>query len=226
MSNKNMFNVRKCQEYRSQWPWTLMRGSQRCLQLNARDLYSLDKLMMLTKGRKVAVQAGGNLGLFPKRLAEEFEWVYTFEPDAGLFECLEYNAPEKNIIPVMAALGCENTPVSVRCRRRDGSERPVHEGLTHVSGAGTIPQVRIDDLKLKHCDLIYLDIEGYEFNALRGSVETLNRFKPVLGLEINGNIAHYGTSKQEFRDWLARMGYEKVARIHGDDFYVPTREGA
>jgi FkbM family methyltransferase len=196
MSRYGEFNLKKVQQYRREWDWMNMMGSKACIQLNARDLYSLDTVMRLTRKRSVAVQAGGNLGLFPKRLAEEFKIVYTFEPDEKLFACLEHNAPEPNIIPIMAALGCEHGTVGTACGRRDNSGRPVHEGLTYVTPEGSVPQMLVDDLELSACDLIYLDIEGYEFKALRGAEKTIERYKPTIAVELNGNIAHYGSTKQ------------------------------
>lgn len=209
--------------YRPDWNWEGMLGSRTCLKWNVRDLRTLDIAMAKTKGRKVAVQAGGNLGLFPKRLAEEFKQVYTFEPDKALFAFLEHNAPEPNIIPINSALGCSREPVRMECCRRDGSGRPVHEGLTHVAGDGDIPQVLLDDLKLSDCDLIYLDIEGYELNALKGAEETITKYRPVLVVEINGNGRHYGSDKQELRAWLKDRMYKRASRVHGDDIYMPRK---
>ncbi len=37
---------------------------------------------------EVAVQAGGNCGLWPRELGQKFETVYTFEPDPVNFRCL------------------------------------------------------------------------------------------------------------------------------------------
>lgn len=208
--------------YRPDWDLRAMRGGHACLKWNLKDLPSLDLALQLTKGRKAVVQAGGNLGLFPKRLAEEFAAVYTFEPDKQLFAHLEHNAPEPNIVSVCAALGCSREPVSVDCRRRDQSGRPVHEGLTFIAGAGDIPQVMIDDLALEHCNLIYLDVEGYELNALKGAVQTLQRCRPTLALESNTNIKHYASSRTELHEWVVAHGYKKITRINGDDIYKPT----
>jgi FkbM family methyltransferase len=212
--------AKKMQGYRPGWDWEGMLGGRVCLKWNLQDLASLEQAITATKGRAVAVQAGGNLGIFPKRLAESFEAVYTFEPDTELFACLEHNAPEDNIVPVCAALGNSTDPVSLACHRRDNSGRDVHEGLTHVAGPGTIPQLRIDQLGLVACNLIYLDIEGYEFNALLGASETIERFHPTIALEVNGNIAHYGSTKQELREWMKSQGYRRHVRLHGDDIYV------
>lgn len=206
--------------YRPDWDWKGMRGSDVCLKWNLRDLMTLEQVISLTRRWEVAVQAGGNLGLFPKRLAETFKRVYTFEPDAELFACLRHNAPEKNIKAYEAAIGASREPIALACTRRDSSERPVHEGMTHVSGPGTIPQMVLDDLKLPACDLVYLDIEGYELNALRGAEATIVEYAPVIALEVNGNIAYYDASKQLLRTWMADHGYKKVARYHGDDVFV------
>lgn len=213
---------RKFRAYRNYWDWLRMKGSQECLYWNMKDLPNLDVAMKLTKGRTAAVQAGGNLGIFPKRMAEEFETVYTFEPDARLFGYMKHNAPEKNIVAMQAAIGNSREPVKMDCRRRDGSNRNVHEGLTFIAGPGVIPQMLVDDLKLAACDLIYLDIEGYELNALRGAEETIKKYKPVIALEINGNIAHYNATKEEIRSWIEVHGYTKVVRQNGDDIYVAS----
>lgn len=211
---------KRLRKYRPEWDWGAMQGSRLCLKWNLQDLLTLDYVLARTRGRKAVVQAGGNLGIFPKRLAEEFAAVYTFEPDRELFGCLEHNAPEPNIIPVNAALGCSREPVALDCRRRDGSGRPVHEGLTHISGPGKIPQVLVDDLQLEACNLIYLDIEGYELNALKGAENTINRHHPVLALESNGNIGYYEATRKQLAQWVGAHGYRKLIRMHGDDVYV------
>jgi len=207
--------------YRPRWPWHKMRGSVACLKWSFKDLKGLDEALALVPGRDVVVQAGGNLGLFPKRLAEEFARVITFEPDPQLFEILRHNAPEKVIEPIQAALGNSYEPVAVSSHRRDNTGKPDHEGLTHVCGPGDIPQTRLDDLELAVCDLIYLDIEGYEWNALRGAEQTIQRCRPVLVIEINKNVVFAGFTKQDFREWILSLGYVFVKRVNSDDVFIP-----
>lgn len=214
-------NLGRLQRYRPNWPWRSFAGSPAVIHWVTKDLESLDLALEKVPGRKVALQAGGSVGLFPKRLAEEFESVYTFEPDPKLFAQLEQNAPETNIIPVRVALGNSNDPVRLECRRRDNSGRPVHEGLTHIAGPGDIPQMRIDELGLEACDLIYLDIEGYEMEALAGGEETIAKLRPVIGIEVNGNGAHYNYSKEQTAQWFSDRDYVFVLRHRGDDLYLP-----
>lgn len=217
----NRLNLGEMRRYRSTWPWDRFKGSAAQLKWSFRDLRNLDVAISMCTLRRTVVQAGGNLGIFPKRLAECFETVLTFEPDPKLCRILKHNAPEPNITVTTAALGDAYDSVGVATCRRDGSNRPVHEGLTHIAGGGDIPQVRVDDLRLKDCDLLYLDIEGYELNALRGAELTIDRCRPVIGVEVNRNISYYGATAEELRGWLRRRGYSLRYSCNSDEIYRP-----
>jgi len=198
-----------------------MRGSEAALKWGRRDLAHLDAVMQLVPGRTAVVQAGGNLGLFPKRLATEFATVYTFEIAADCFEMMTENAPEENIIRFQAALGERHGLVGACRVRRDGKP-DAHEGITHVVPHGTIPTLLIDDLALPVCDLIYLDIEGYELYALRGAVETLQRCRPVVALEINKSLKYVGLTPEQVTGFIAAQGYKRLLQLGSDQVFVPV----
>lgn len=202
------------------WDWGRFAGSRDGLRYNRRDLESLERVLSVTPGRTAAVQAGGNLGIFPKRLSSEFAAVYTFEPDPECFAMMLRNAPEPNIVKIQAALGAERGQVAISHERRD--DKPVrHEGTRHVAGPGIIPTLRIDDLGLPVCDLIYLDIEGQEHAALRGAVETITRCRPVLAIEINKNLRYVGLTEDDVHTQIRMLEYRHVAKLHSDHLYVP-----
>lgn len=204
------------------WNWSAFIGDPQCLKWARRDLETLEAALKLFTGRTAAIQAGGNLGIFPKRLAEDFETVYTFEPAAHLFSALVHNASERNIIKLQAVAGFDRQPVALSRQRRDGSSRPEHDGLTHVAGSGVIPSLRIDDLGLQVCDLIYLDVEGWELNALRGAVETIRRCRPVIAVEINRGIEFTGASADELRSFIISHGYIQAFKMHSDEVFIPA----
>jgi FkbM family methyltransferase len=204
------------------WDWSKFQGSQACLKWARRDLETLVRTLHHVPARRACVQAGGNLGIFPKRLAAEFDIVYTFEPEQRLFQMMCANAPETNIIKVMAALGCDNKPVRMECKRRDDSGRAVHEGLTHVAGSGTVPCLQLDDFQLQVCDLIYLDVEGWEYFALQGAAQTIRRCRPVIGVEVNRNITFAGQTPEQLRAYIKSFDYELRFSMHSDEIYCPT----
>lgn len=204
------------------WNWDAFAGDPTCLKYSRRDLQILERALRHVPGRTAAVQAGANLGVFPRRLAELFETVYTFEPAPQLFAATMHNAPAANIVKLQAAVGESHKLIALSRARRDGSSKPEHDGLTHVSGPGAIPCLCIDDLALPVCDLIYLDVEGFELYALRGARETVRRCRPVIGVEVNSAIEHSGASARELREWIRLHGYVLAFGMHSDEIYVPA----
>lgn len=196
-------------------------GSKASIKYTMRDLPYVDRIVPLARGRTACVQAGGHIGGFPKRLAQDFETVYTFEPAADLFALLVQNAPEPNIIKFQAALGDEHKLVGLSRVRRDGKPNS-HAGITHVAGDGVVPTLRIDDLGLPICDLIYLDIEGSELFALNGAVNTIEKCRPVLAIEVNKSQELAGFLQEGLRYRIRGMGYRFVMRLSSDEVYVPV----
>lgn len=197
------------------------RGSSLALGYAFRDLECLEHVIALTPGRSVAVQAGGNLGIWPKRLAQYFAAVYTFEPDGELFEALTQNAQERNIFKFQAALGASSQFVGLSRARRDGSGRPTHEGLTHIEGDGPIPTLRVDDFGFPVCDLLYLDTEGTELAILKGAAQTIARCRPVLAVEINKSLEYLGLTAQDVRAYIYSLGYVGAKVFRSDEVFIP-----
>lgn len=131
-------------------------------------------------GHRTCIQAGGHIGSWPLLLALHFDKVLTVEPDPVNYECLLTNTVKApNVTAFHAALGCDDGFVGLD--RDDGESGNC--GAYYVTDSGDIPNKRIDSLALNDVDLIYLDIEGSEYNALIGAYETIIRCHPVIGLE-------------------------------------------
>jgi FkbM family methyltransferase len=157
--------------------------------------------------RRVALQAGGNVGLWPTRLAKAFDRVITFEPDPIARECLIANVPAS--VEVHAgALGAQSGQCSIK-HRGLGSHR--------VVDGDTVPIDTIDALELRVLDYLQLDIEGYEQHALMGGVETIRRCKPIVQVELRGFATKYGTTTDDTVKLLTDLGYREVSRQPGSD---------
>lgn len=201
--------------------WGAFQGSPEALKWNQRDLTSIDRVLEVVPGRTACVQAGGNLGVFPKYLSQFFQAVLTFEPSPALFPMLTANVPETNVIRMQAALGENPGLVGMQCIRRGNKPGIAHEGLTHVSGEGIVPTLRLDALALPILDLLYLDLEGYELFALRGSAKTIERCRPVISVEVNQNSGFYGISREDIRDFITGLGYRQLFRVQSDEVFAP-----
>lgn len=176
-------------------------------------LSDIDHILSFVTNHHVAIQAGGHVGLWPKEFSKYFNAVYTFEPDNINFQCLARNCKESNIIKFQAALGDSSQFISLDINPRNAGAHSVGQG-------GIIPTIRIDDLHLEECDLIQLDIEGYELKALKGAEKTIKKFKPVIVVEDKGLSEKYGVLKGEIEKWLGQLGYKIASRIHRDLIFI------
>ena len=166
------------------------------------------------KGKRTCIQAGGAIGIWPLRLAQYFENVYTFEPEPTNYECLIQNtAGVENITCEQAALGDSTDPIHMAL----DSKMQGHCGAWQVRKDGTIPMIKIDDLNVQNVDLIYLDIEGYEYYALQGAAETIQRDKPVIGLEDKGLHGHFDHKLHAVKLLTRKMGYRILGRPQSTD---------
>lgn len=170
---------------------------------------SLEWAIARCKQRRTAVQAGGNMGLWPRRLAEVFAKAITFEPDDISRACCFANVPP-SVEVRSEALGAESGVVAIE-RESLGSH--------HVSEQGyMVPVTTVDALALDDLDFLQLDIEGYEWHALKGAEKTLARCRPLVQVELRDFTHRYGKTDQDVRDLLAGLGYCQVSAQPGNDF--------
>lgn len=160
--------------------------------------------------RKVCVQAGGNMGVWANYLSETFGEVWTIEPRLENYLCLVRNIARSNIRPIWAALGESPGTTGIWCN-------PANAGSARIDGHGRVPVITIDELELDACDLITLDIEGYEPFAISGAKETIDKYRPVLLIEDRGHSDKFGRD----RGWSSEIqGYVVRKRLYRDVLLV------
>lgn len=192
------------------WP----KDDKECRPAVMRTYKDADHALALCNKFDVAVQAGGNCGIWPRYLAKKFSTVYTFEPELMNFLALNLNVPDQNVIRIQAALGDKARGISM-------IDAGKNIGAHRVGSKGMIPVMRIDDMRLTACDLLQLDIEGYEVHALRGAVHTIDNCKPVIMLEDKGHHLKYGLGRNALNELLETLGYVIHGKINRDVIWVP-----
>lgn len=181
----------------------------KCLQFVMNGLKDMDLAIRHCRHRRVAVQAGGHVGLWPRRLAQAFRTVYAFECEPLLAECMRRNCQETtNVLTFQRALGAFDGEVKMRGAASAGSWSIGEEGK-HVA-----LQTTIDTFELEYCDAIFLDVEAYEVEALRGAARTIERFKPVIMVE------ELPRSAGAIQEHMKTIRYRAVEKVHGDVIYV------
>jgi FkbM family methyltransferase len=162
-------------------------------------------VLPLVAEKRVCVQAGGNVGVYPLALAKVFDRVITLEPDTDNLDCLVANVTAENVTIYYAALGSRVEMCGIL--RIDTDNCGSHKTLP----GSAVPVQTIDSLGLDQCDLIWLDIEGAEADAIKGALATIEKFSPIIVLEEKG----LGPKAD-------LPGYSRVMRIGNDTVYRRT----
>ena len=164
------------------------------------------KFLEYVKEKSIVVQAGGNCGLYARFYGNHFKQVYTFEPQADNFKCLTLNCQGDQYRIYNCGLGKDFRNVSLK---HPATAKRSNMGVWQVveDPSGDVQIITIDSLNLDRCDLIHLDIEGYEPNALLGAEQTITKFKPVLILEEGhgediAKMFGYKLVEKLSRDWI------------------------
>lgn len=174
------------------------------------DQGDLDVFYRHVKNFKVVIQAGGNVGVWPLRLAEKFQQVITFEPDDLNFRCLRLNTQKTpNIHSYNIALGDEMTMKGL-------AQTPGNCGAHHIREGSDVQMISLDAINCDELGALVLDIEGYELQALRGARTLIEKNHPAILIEDKGLSEKYGVQKGEAVAWLERLGYKVAERIHRD----------
>ena len=180
-----------------------------------RESLALPQVLRHCKDFRTCVQAGGNIGIYPKLLARDFDRVVTFEPFPENYEALCLNTKDiANISRFEMGLGKEVSRAKMHQNLKGNM------GAIRVSEGDDISIVDLDSLFLNDVDLIYLDIEGYELFALQGAEKTIEKTRPVIAVELNGLAEKFGSTDQAVRDWLTKRSYKQVTRVGHDYVYV------
>lgn len=177
------------------------------------------RIRVLCKNHRTCIQAGGLFGVWPVEFARAFAWVMTFEPQRDNFKRL-YEATNDidNIYAMYAALGREKGRVSLTRSESDNS------GAWYCAPGNDVDQITIDSFCCDYVDLIYLDIEGGETDALLGAVETIKRCRPVIGLEDKKNEfwRRYGYNRSPVDMLVLDFNYVQASHCNHDRIMIPA----
>lgn len=198
--------------------WLVPDADQVALEIILREVEDLDTdILPRTDGRRTVVQAGGNIGIWPAALSWHFDRVVTAEPDefnhAALMANLDERLQGADRARVMAYRGAFGArPGTGAMDRFD----PHNVGAHRVKDGSEFSIMRIDSLDIDDCDLLCLDVEGYEHAAVLGAERTIKHSWPTIVLELKGLGERYGTTDVDTITMLADWGYMIAGHVHRD----------
>ncbi len=168
----------------------------------------------------VFIDVGANIGYFSMLAAQRLPArVLAIEPVGRTFDVLSrnirHNRLESVVEPVNMALGSRVSTVRLVGTRgpknhveyaTDGGDRDldkVEASLTTLDSllknAGAVARV----------DFIKVDIEGYEYEFLKGAHETISQFKPLMLMEIEQHrLEKFGVQAAQVFGFMEDLGYQ------------------
>lgn len=143
--------------------------------------------------------------------------VYAFEPNLRAFECLDYNCKKA----LRYDLGVSD---------KSGTAPFIDEenvGASWVDPRFAEPEAQkviwlqtIDQWDLQRVDFIKMDIEGFEIKGLNGGRKTIEKFKPVMWIEVNRPaLERNGSTPEELEALVESFGYSVTPWPHRGEQY-------
>jgi FkbM family methyltransferase len=186
----------------------------------------LRALLRIAEQCEVVFDIGANVGWYAVNLARVVSprggRVYAFEPIPTTFSSLQRNIALNNLAHAITAepiaLGDAPGNADFFVPRVTGSVAASRRQiLTTEDNARIGARVEtVDDvasrLNLSRLDLVKCDVEGGELMMLRGAQRTIDRFRPVLFLEMLRKWSRaYDYHPDDIIAFLARLGYRCFA---------------
>lgn len=175
-----------------------------------------ERLYALAPPGCIAIDIGTNIGEVLLNLARRVGptgRAIGFEPNPATYALCVENLALNSGLPAEVhpvALGESEGELALGrpCASNSGSDRIMAGGRDSVA----VPVTTLDDFatqaSLEGVDLVKIDVEGFELHVLNGAREVLQRFKPVLFVELSdANLREQGASASELLRWIEDHGY-------------------
>lgn len=155
----------------------------------------------------LCIDVGANVGLFTVPLSKKFKKIIAFEPVDQVYECLEKNTQDLNVDLRKYALGNANSTIDIEVVNDNTGQSFVKDD---TMGNGSIDIKRMDDLDLPKFGLLKLDCERYELEIIKGGINTILKYKPIIIVEQHPDTEFCAGT------YLKQHGAKELARVKKD----------
>jgi len=172
----------------------------------------------------VVIDVGANVGFWSKDFCRKFKTVWAFEPINDIIDCYRKNMEEFD--------NWHLEQVGLSDKQKENVE--IYKGIQNSGGASLVEgfesasnQVEYIDIKMMDnyindfdkVDLIKVDIQGHEYEFIKGALKFIDKFSPTLSLELPIRTTVEKTYAQAVIDELKVLNYNQVGRHKKDTVF-------
>lgn len=170
-------------------------------------------IQQILKPDSVFIDIGTNKGIYLYQAEKVIKTgkIIGFEPNKSLVDYIRPLFPQAEIYP-FAVSSKSGTAVLNIPKKGNGLQdtRASLESMGEDVEKVEIQMVQLDEFakekKWSKIDVVKIDVEGHEFDTIKGCTEILKTIKPVFIIEIELRHAHYPIN--EIFDFITNFGYE------------------
>lgn len=167
-------------------------------------------LAQICKPGDTVVEVGANIGTHTVMMAKKVGFggkVFAFEPQRIVYQALCANIALNSLRNVYAfnkAVGAKEGHVYIPSMDYESTNNFGGVSVKENIQGEKIQLVKLDDfLEIDSCKLIKIDVEGMEIDVLKGAVNIISKFSPILYLE-NDRVE----KSKELIEYLWSLDYE------------------
>ena len=187
---------------------------------------------------------GCHIGTVALPLCKYIDKVTAIEAYPPTFKHLEEHIKINNIKNIQAfnlAIGDENKKIyflndkNIRIRNNTGGMHVITEDdISNKRLSSDIhskkysnEMKKLDDLNISNFDILLADVEGKEYELLKGATNKIKMHKPIIIMEIwnnnKRNIERMQTTTDEIINYIINLGY-KLTKQFGDNYIFFPKE--
>ena len=183
------------------------------------EMNVIDICLELSSKKYVFVDVGANVGKYSVIMSKYYGKVYAIEPNPDNVIALEQNLMLNhcsNVEVLILAVGDRNGKVPITL---SGAQSRV---ASRVTDNTVLVDLRRLDEVVDKADVIKIDVEGYEFNVVKGCDELIDSCKPIFIIEHTEYWSKETPTlhKQIFK-YLDRFGYRGYNINYTHWIYIP-----
>jgi FkbM family methyltransferase len=189
------------------------------------ELEAKRKLFALIKEGNNFIDIGAHIGqitLEAARIAGPSGKVFSFEPHPKTFAQFDHNVGLNNfnnITKCNFGLGDEigKFYVEVIDENNAGMNRISKDNTSNIAVEVKILDDFLSTTDLQKVDFIKVDVEGFEYKALKGAENTLKKWHPILFIELDDvTLKAQNSNPKELLQYLNNVGYTKIVNVYND----------